>query len=229
MIHTIEVTKVHGKHVALRDINIRIEKGEFVFLVGPSGAGKSSLLRLLYREDVPTVGEVWVSGQNLNLLRPKDIPFLRRRIGVVFQDFENKILPYKTVFDNVAYALLVTEASRREINRRVPAVLEMVGLADKARFYPHQLSGGEKQRVVLARAMVNNPALLLADEPTGNLDPKTALEIMNLLNEINRRGTTVVVATHAEHIVNRFRKRVIALRDGVVVRDEERGLYAVEG
>lgn len=229
MIHTIEVTKVHGKHVALRDINIRIEKGEFVFLVGPSGAGKSSLLRLLYREDVPTVGEVWVSGQNLNLLRPKDIPFLRRRIGVVFQDFENKMLPYKTVFDNVAYALLVTEASRREINRRVPAVLEMVGLADKARFYPHQLSGGEKQRVVLARAMVNNPALLLADEPTGNLDPKTALEIMNLLSEINRRGTTVVVATHAEHIVNRFRKRVIALRDGVIVRDEERGLYAVEG
>ncbi len=228
MIHTIEVTKVHGKHVALRDVNMRVESGEFVFLVGPSGAGKSTLLRLLYREEFPTVGEVWVCNQNLNLLKSREIPYLRRRIGVVFQDFENKILPNKTVFDNVAYALLVTEASRREIHRRVPAVLEMVGLLDKARVYPHQLSGGEKQRVVLARAMVNNPVLLLADEPTGNLDPKTAMEIMGLLHDINRAGTTVVVATHAEYIVNTFRKRVIALREGCVVRDEERGLYAVE-
>lgn len=229
MIHLTGVTKVLGKHVALRDVNLHIPKGEFAFLVGPSGAGKSTLLRLLYREELPTVGEVWVNDRNLNLLRPRDVPFLRRRIGIVFQDFENKLLPNRTVFDNVAYALLVTEASRREMNRRVPAVLDLVGLADKARSLPHQLSGGEKQRVVLARAMVNNPVLLLADEPTGNLDPQTALEIMGLLTEINRRGTTVVVATHAEYIVNTFRKRVIALREGCVVRDEERGLYALEG
>lgn len=229
MIHLIGVTKVLGKHVALRDVNLHIPKGEFAFLVGPSGAGKSTLLRLLYREELPTVGEVWVNDRNLNVLRPRDVPFLRRRIGIVFQDFENKLLPQKTVFDNVAYALLVTEASRREMNRRVPAVLDLVGLGEKARSLPHQLSGGEKQRVVLARAMVNNPVLLLADEPTGNLDPQTALEIMGLLTEINRRGTTVVVATHAEYIVNTFRKRVIALREGCVVRDEERGMYALEG
>lgn len=229
MIHAIGVTKVHGKHVALRDVTLHIAHGEFVFLVGPSGAGKSTFLRLLYREDRPTMGEVWVDNQNLNLLRPRDIPYLRRRVGVVFQDFESKLLPNKTVFDNVAFALLVTGASQRDIRRRVPAVLELVGLGDKARAYPHQLSGGEKQRVVLARAMVNNPPLLLADEPTGNLDPQTALEIMGLLSEINKRGTTVLVATHAEYIVNAFRKRVIALRDGSVVRDEERGRYAVEG
>lgn len=229
MVHLIGVSKVLGKHVALRDINLRIEPGEFVFLVGPSGAGKSTLLRLLYREELPTVGEVWVNKRNLNLLRPREVPYLRRRIGVVFQDFENKLLPGRTVFDNVAFALVVTEASRREINRRVPAVLELVGLAEKARSFPHQLSGGEKQRVALARAMVNNPVLLLADEPTGNLDPQTALEIMGLLLEINRRGTTVLVATHAEYIVNTFRKRVIALRDGCIVRDEERGRYALEG
>lgn len=229
MIHLTGVTKVLGKHVALRDVNLHIPKGEFAFLVGPSGAGKSTLLRLLYREELPTVGEVWVNDRNLNVLRPRDVPFLRRRIGIVFQDFENKLLPNKTVFDNVAYALLVTEASRREMNRRVPAVLDLVGLGERARSLPHQLSGGEKQRVVLARAMVNNPVLLLADEPTGNLDPQTALEIMGLLTEINRRGTTVVVATHAEYIVNTFRKRVIALREGCVVRDEERGRYALEG
>lgn len=229
MIHTIDVAKVHGKHVALRDINIRISRGEFVFLVGPSGAGKSTLLRLLYREELPTVGEVWVDNRNLNLLRPRDVPYLRRRIGVVFQDFEHKLLPHKTVFENVAYALLVTEASRREINRRVPAVLDLVGLGERSDRYPHQLSGGEKQRVALARAMVNNPALLLADEPTGNLDPRTALEIMGLLTEINRRGTTVVVASHAEYIVNTFRKRVICLREACVVRDQERGVYALEG
>ncbi len=229
MVHLIGVTKVLGKHVALRDVDLHIEPGEFVFLVGPSGAGKSTLLRLLYREELPTVGEVWVNNRNLNRLSPREVPFLRRRIGVVFQDFENKLLPGKTVFDNVAFALQVIEASRREINRRVPAVLQLVGLADKARSYPHQLSGGEKQRVLLARAMVNNPVLLLADEPTGNLDPQTALEIMGLLLEINRRGTTVLVATHAEYIVNTFRKRVVVLREGCIVRDEERGVYALEG
>lgn len=227
MIRLDGVTKVYGKQAALKDVNVEIKRGEFVFLVGPSGAGKSTFTRLLYREERPTFGEVWVDGKNLNLLRPRQIPFLRRRIGVVFQDF--KLLPNKTVFDNVAFALLVTEASRREIARRVPAVLEVVGLADKAGAYPHQLSGGEQQRVALARAIVNNPLLLIADEPTGNLDPRTALEIMGLLVEINRRGTTVLVATHAEHIVNTFRRRVIALRDGCIVRDEERGRYAVEG
>lgn len=229
MIHLMGITKVLGSHVALRDINITIARGEFVFLVGSSGAGKSTLLRLLYREDLPTLGDVWVDDRNLNVLRRRDIPLLRRKIGVVFQDFDNKMLPGKNIFDNVAFALLVTGSSRREINRRVPAVLDMVGLGEKARAYPHQLSGGEKQRVVLARAMVNNPSLLLADEPTGNLDPRTAMGIMGLFSEINRRGTTVVVATHAEYIVNTFRRRVIALREGRLVSDRERGRYALEG
>lgn len=228
MVHAVGVTKVHGKHVALRDVNIHIERGEFVFLVGPSGAGKSTLLRLLYREERPTSGEIWVNNYCLNVLRSKHVPQLRRSLGVVFQDFDHKLLPSKTIFDNVAFALVVTEASRREISRRVPAVIEMVGLSGKERLYPHQLSGGERQRVSLARAMVNQPVLLLADEPTGNLDPETAMEIMSLLVEINDRGTTVLVATHAEHIVNAFRKRVIALKEGCLVRDEERGLYAAE-
>lgn len=229
MVRLVNVTKVYGKTASLRDVNLQVGRGEFVFLVGPSGAGKSTLLRLLYREERPTVGEVWVNGLHLNLLRPREIPFLRRKIGVVFQDFDTKLLPNKTVFDNVAFALLVTEASRREIARRVPAVLDLVGLASRADHYPHQLSGGERQRVAIARALVNNPVLLLADEPTGNLDPQTALEIMGLLSEINRRGTTVLVATHAEHIVNAFRRRVVALLEGRVVRDEERGRYVAGG
>ncbi len=229
MVRLVNVTKIYGKTPSLRDVNLEVARGEFLFLVGPSGAGKSTLLRLLYREERPTVGEVWVNGLNLNMLRPRQIPFLRRKIGVVFQDFDTKLLPNKTVFDNVAFALLVTEASRREIARRVPAVLELVGLSHRADHYPHQLSGGEKQRVAIARALVNNPALLLADEPTGNLDPQTALEIMGLLSEINRLGTTVLVATHAEHIVNAFRKRVVALLEGRIVRDEERGRYVAGG
>jgi cell division transport system ATP-binding protein len=226
LVRTIGVTKVYGRHVALRDVSVEVRPGEFVFLTGESGAGKSTFLRLLYREEVPTVGEVWVGGKNLNRMKRKEVPFLRRRIGVVFQDF--RLLPQKTVFDNVAFALQVIEVPRREILRRVPETLKLVGLEDKARFYPHQLSGGEQQRVALARAVVNRPMLLLADEPTGNLDPRTAMEIMGLLLEINRLGTTVIVATHNESIVNTFRKRVITLHQGAVVRDEEEGEYALE-
>lgn len=226
MVRTIGVTKVYGRHVALRDVSVEVRPGEFVFLTGESGAGKSTFLRLLYREEVPTVGEVWVGGKNLNRMKRKEVPFLRRRIGVVFQDF--RLLPQKTVFDNVAFALQVIEVPRREILRRVPETLKLVGLEDKARFYPHQLSGGEQQRVALARAVVNRPMLLLADEPTGNLDPRTAMEIMALLLEVNRLGTTVIVATHNESVVNTFRKRVITLRQGAVVRDEEGGEYALE-
>ncbi len=226
MVRTIGVTKVYGRHVALRDVSVEVKPGEFVFLTGESGAGKSTFLRLLYREEVPTVGEVWVGGKNLNRMKRKEVPFLRRRIGVVFQDF--RLLLQKTVFENVAFALQVIEAPRREILQRVPETLKLVGLEDKARFYPHQLSGGEQQRVALARAVVNRPMLLLADEPTGNLDPRTAMEIMALLLEINRLGTTVIVATHNESIVNTFRQRVITLHQGAVVRDEERGEYALE-
>jgi len=226
LVRTVGVTKVYGRHVALRDVSVEVGPGEFVFLTGESGAGKSTFLRLLYREEVPTVGEVWVGGKNLNRMKRREVPFLRRRIGVVFQDF--RLLPQKTVFDNVAFALQVIEVPRREILRRVPETLKLVGLEDKARFYPHQLSGGEQQRVALARAVVNRPMLLLADEPTGNLDPRTAMEIMALLLEVNRLGTTVIVATHNESIVNTFRKRVITLRQGAVVRDEEEGKYALE-
>lgn len=228
MIHLRQVTKVYRNDVAaLRDVDLDVQRGEFVYLVGPSGAGKSTLVKLLYREELATSGEVWVNGVELTRMRRRDVPYFRRRIGVVFQDF--RLLPNKTVFDNVAFALVVTEASPREIRRRVPAVLEMVGLLDRARAYPQELSGGEQQRVALARAVVNNPVLVIADEPTGNLDPITARGIMELLAEVNRRGTTVVMATHAEFIVNSMRRRVVALRDGCVTRDEERGRYAIEG
>ncbi len=215
-----------NKVLALDGASFYIDRSEFVFIVGPSGAGKSTLVRLIYREELPTSGRVVVFDKDLSKMRPREVPFFRRRIGVVFQDF--KLLEDRTVFENVAFALRVTESTRREIKRRVPAVLELVGLRDKQRSYPRQLSGGEQQRVSLARAIVNNPELVVADEPTGNLDPDTAWEIFQLLREINRRGTTVVVATHAKEIVNRFGKRVIALKDGQVVRDEEKGAYSNE-
>ncbi|MDI3316746.1 MAG: cell division ATP-binding protein FtsE [Bacillota bacterium] len=228
MIEMSGVSKVYpNKVVALHDINLQVEKGEFVFLVGPSGAGKSTMIKLLYREEVPTTGEVVVAGQRLRTMKRSLVPFLRRRIGVVFQDF--RLLPDRSVFDNVAFALVVTEASHREIQRKVPAVLDMVGLRHRARDYPRQLSGGEQQRVALARAMVNSPALLIADEPTGNLDPATAWELMELLQEINQSGTTVLMATHAESIVNAMNKRVIQLANGTIVRDETAGRYSLEG
>ncbi|HHW15273.1 MAG TPA: cell division ATP-binding protein FtsE [Firmicutes bacterium] len=212
--------------VALSDVNLHIRKGEFVFLVGPSGAGKSSLMKLVIRQELPTSGQILVGGRNVSRLRASEVPYLRRRVGFVFQDF--KLLPDKTVRENVAFALEVTEAPTREAKRRVPAVLELVGLADKADVYPHELSGGQQQRVSVARAIINNPLVLLADEPTGNLDPETSFGIMELLAEINRRGTTVVMATHNREIVDRMRRRVVAIENGQIVRDEEGGTYASE-
>jgi len=224
MIRTVNVTKAYkGNVVALRDVSIDIIKGEFVFLVGPSGSGKSTMMRLILREDSPTSGEIYVAGKNVAQLAKWKVPALRRNIGCVFQDF--KLLPNKTVFENVAFALEVIGVSRGVIRRQVPEVLELVGLGDKAPHLPDELSGGEQQRVSIARAFVNRPQILIADEPTGNLDPTTSIEIMKLLDLINRRGTTVLMATHDHAIVDAMRRRVIELDKGIVVRDQERGVY----
>ena len=224
MIELRKVTKVYPSGVeALADINIHIGKDEFVFFVGPSGSGKTTLLKLLYREELPTYGEVIVDKINVAELCRRDIPYLRRNIGVIFQDY--KLLPKRTVQENVAFALWVTGTSRAEIRRKTALVLELVGLVKKANAFPAELSGGEQQRVCIARAIVNNPLLLLADEPTGNLDPATSWEIMELLDKINRRGTTVVVATHEKTNVDRMKKRVVAMEMGRIVRDEQLGSY----
>ena len=208
---------------ALDAIDLEIEKGSFVFLVGHSGTGKSSLLRVLYREMRPTSGEVIVDGIRVDRLKAGRIPALRRHLGVGFQDY--KLLTDKTVWGNVAFALQVTGASTRDVMRQVPRALDMVGLSHKSRMYPGELSGGEQQRTAIARALVNNPKLLLCDEPTGNLDPSNTTEIMELLLRINLKGTTVVVATHNQAVVDRMRRRVVRLEDGRVVTDEERGYY----
>ncbi len=208
---------------ALESLTLEIEKGEFVFLVGPSGSGKSTFLRLTLREDKPTAGRIRVAGKDLHRLSNWKVPHLRRRIGTVFQDF--RLLPNKTVFENIAFALQVIGKPRRQINRDVPAVLELVGLDGKEDRLPDQLSGGEQQRVAVARAFVNRPLILLADEPTGNLDPGTSVGIMKLLDRINRTGTTVVMATHDQSIVDQMRKRVIELEHGKLVRDQSRGVY----
>ena len=227
MIELRNVSKVYQSGtVALKNVNIKIEKGEFVFIVGPSGAGKSTIVRMLLKEDDPSSGEVFIGNYNLSELRQKDIPYLRRRIGVVFQDF--RLLPDKTVYENVAFAMQIVEAAPKEIRRQVPTVLGLVGLSKKANSYPSELSGGEQQRTSLARAIVNNPLVLVADEPTGNLDPETSWEIMKLLNDINYRGTTVLVATHAKEIVDSMKKRVIAIENGIVIRDQEKGVYCYE-
>jgi len=214
-----------GSH-ALRGVSVLIERNEFVYLVGPSGAGKSTFMKLIYREEVPTKGQISVNGFNIGKLKPRKIPYIRRNIGVVFQDF--RLLPKMTVYENVAFAMEVIEAPRKHIRRRTMEVLELVGLKSKANSLPAQLSGGEQQRVAIARAIVNNPAVIVADEPTGNLDPETSWGIMNLLEEINFRGATIVMATHNKEIVNTFRKRVIAIENGVIVRDEPRGEYGYE-
>ncbi|MGE5484551.1 MAG: cell division ATP-binding protein FtsE [Ignavibacteriales bacterium] len=227
MIQLVQVTKVYPNNVvALSSVDLTIHKGEFVFIVGPSGAGKTTLTRLIYREELPTSGSVIVNGEDVTDLHPADVPYLRRNIGVVFQDF--KLLPDRTVYDNIAFALEVTSSPRREIRRRVPWAIEAVGLKGKETAMPGELSGGEQQRTALARAIVNKPAVLIADEPTGNLDPATSWGIVRLMEEINRWGTTVVMATHAQSIVNSLQKRVVAVSGGRIIRDEERGVYAHE-
>lgn len=220
------VSKVYPNGVtALNNINMFIDKGEFVFLVGPSGAGKTTLIKMIIRRELPSQGVIYIGRKNLIKMKESEVPFLRRNIGVIFQDF--KLLPNKTVFENVSFALEVIEASRKDILKQVPAVLELVGLKDKANIFPSELSGGEQQRVSLARAIVNRPLVLLADEPTGNLDPDTSWGIMDLLLEINKRGTTVIMATHNKTIVDKMRRRVVALESGRICRDEQKGVYVL--
>ncbi|HEY5652171.1 MAG TPA: cell division ATP-binding protein FtsE [Acidimicrobiia bacterium] len=224
MIRLQDVAKVYdGGSVAVRDVTLDIAKGEFVFLVGPSGSGKSTLIRLMLRQELPSSGVIWVAGKEITSLPGWKVPLLRRSIGTVFQDF--KLLPNKTVHENVAFALEVIGRPKHVIRSQVPQVLKLVGLAAKADRLPNQLSGGEQQRVSIARAFVNRPLILLADEPTGNLDPATSIGIMRLLDRINRTGTTVVMATHDHAIVDAMRRRVVALERGKVVRDQSRGAY----
>ena len=224
MIEFINVNKEYNHGVkALDNVNIKINKGEFVFLVGPSGSGKSTFLKLMIREEEATSGKIIIDEKNVGSLKEKEIPYLRRKIGFVFQDF--RLLYDRTVAENIEFALRVIESSEREIKTQKKAVLEMVGLTGKEDAYPNQLSGGEQQRVALARAMATRPPIIIADEPTGNLDPKTATEIFKTLNEINARGTTVLVVTHAKDIVDSMGKRVIALDQGKVARDDRIGGY----
>lgn len=212
---------------ALSNVSICIHKGEFVFVVGKSGSGKSTFIKLLLKELNPTEGRIFVGGRQVTNLKRKQVSLYRRKIGVVFQDF--RLLKNKTVFENVAFAQEIIGMTKRDIARNVPIMLEMVGLKGKEKMYPHELSGGEQQRVAIARALINQPTILLADEPTGNLDPKTAWDIMMLLEEVNKMGTTVVVVTHNNDVVDVMQKRVINLEDGVLVRDEKKGGYQVEG
>ena len=211
---------------ALRGVSMKIEDGEFVFLVGPSGSGKSTIIKLLTAELAPTEGCVNVNGFQLEKIRSRAIPYLRRTLGVIFQDF--RLIENKTVYDNVAFAMRVIGASEKEIKKRVPYVLELVGLENKGRRLPHELSGGEQQRVAIARALVNNPSVIIADEPTGNLDPARSLEIMMLLEQINALGTTVMVVTHEKELVNRFTKRVVAIDEGRIISDGMDGYYLHE-
>lgn len=223
MIRFENVTKRYGNNIALRNLNLHIEKGEFVFLVGPSGAGKSTFIKLLSHETVPDEGKVFVDGIEVNRLKKRKIPYLRRKLGIVFQDF--RLLPNKTAFENVAFALEVMEVSRTEIKQKVHNALELVNLTAKANQLPANLSGGEQQRVAIARALVNRPVVLIADEPTGNLDPATAQTTMQLFNHINHLGTTIIMVTHAKELVNRMHKRVLTIEDGEIVRDVQKGAY----
>ncbi|HEX3424911.1 MAG TPA: cell division ATP-binding protein FtsE [Acidimicrobiales bacterium] len=226
MIRFDNVTKAYkGSTVALREVSVDIQKGEFVFLVGPSGSGKSTFVRLVTKEEEPEEGQIWVAGKNIANLTQWKIPYLRRNIGCVFQDF--RLLPTKTVHENVAFALEVIGRPRHVIRSQVPQILDLVGLGKKTGNLPHELSGGEQQRVAIARAFVNRPLILLADEPTGNLDPSTSAGIMRLLDRINRTGTTVIMATHDQTIVDSMRRRVIELDRGSVIRDQARGVYGV--
>lgn len=227
MLEMIDVSKIYpGGSVALHDINVRIEQGEFVFIVGPSGAGKSTFFKMLFREVLPSSGKVIVNGHDLVKMTDKEIPYFRRQLGIVFQDY--RLLPDRTVYDNVAFAMQVIETPYRKIKRRVNDVLDLVGLRKRAHAYPTELSGGEQQRIAIARAIVNDPILLIADEPTGNLDPETSWEIMDIFREVNKSGTTIVMATHDREIVDEMEKRVIAIEHGHIVRDDAKGVYGYE-
>lgn len=227
MLEMIDVSKIYpGGSVALQDINVRIEQGEFVFIVGPSGAGKSTFFKMLFREVLPSSGKVIVNGHDLVKMTDKEIPYFRRQLGIVFQDY--RLLPDRTVYDNVAFAMQVIETPYRKIKRRVNDVLDLVGLRKRAHAYPTELSGGEQQRIAIARAIVNAPILLIADEPTGNLDPETSWEIMDIFREVNKSGTTIVMATHDREIVDEMEKRVIAIEHGHIVRDDAKGVYGYE-
>ena len=227
MLEMIDVSKIYpGGSVALQDINVRIEQGEFVFIVGPSGAGKSTFFKMLFREVLPSSGKVIVNGHDLVKMTDKEIPYFRRQLGIVFQDY--RLLPDRTVYDNVAFAMQVIETPYRKIKRRVNDVLDLVGLRKRAHAYPTELSGGEQQRIAIARASVHDPILLIADEPTGNLDPETSWEIMDIFREVNKSGTTIVMATHDREIVDEMEKRVIAIEHGHIVRDDAKGVYGYE-
>ena len=222
-----DVSKVYpGGSVALQDVNVHIEPGEFVFVVGPSGAGKSTFIKMLFREVLPTTGSIFVNGMDILALSPKEIPFMRRQLGIIFQDY--RLLPDRTVFENVAFAMQVIEAPHRKIKRQVMNVLDLVGLRHRANAYPNELSGGEQQRIAIARAIVNDPVFVIADEPTGNLDPETSWDIMEIFKEINATGTTIVMATHDKEVVDAMGKRVIAIEKGRIVRDEKEGVYGYE-
>ena len=222
-----DVSKVYpGGSMALQDVNVHIEPGEFVFVVGPSGAGKSTFIKMLFREVLPTTGSIFVNGVDILSLTPKEIPFLRRQLGIIFQDY--RLLPDRTVFENVAFAMQVIQAPHRKIKRQVMNVLDLVGLRHRANAYPNELSGGEQQRIAIARAIVNDPVFVIADEPTGNLDPETSWDIMEIFKEINATGTTIVMATHDKEVVDAMGKRVIAIEKGRIVRDEKEGVYGYE-
>ena len=221
------VSKVYPSgSVALQDVDIHIKPGEFVFVVGPSGAGKSTFIKMLFREVLPTTGSIFVNGTDILALTPKEIPYLRRQLGIIFQDY--RLLPDRTVYENVAFAMEVIEIPHRKIKRRVLNVLDLVGLRHRANAYPNELSGGEQQRIAIARAIVNDPILVIADEPTGNLDPETSWDIMEIFKEINATGTTIVMATHDKEIVDAMGKRVVAIEKGHIVRDEASGVYGYE-
>ncbi len=224
MIQFVDVTNVYDNNtLALKNLNLTIEKGEFAFLVGSSGSGKSTIIKMLFKEIEPTHGNLILNNTDVTNLKKNQIPLYRRKIGVIFQDF--KLIQALNVYENVAFALRVIGANNNDIRKKVPMALSLVGLSDKFKSFPNELSGGEQQRVSIARAIVNNPTLLIADEPTGNLDPETAMGIMNTLTNINRKGTTILMATHAKDIVDTMKKRVIAIENGTIVRDEVRGSY----
>ena len=226
MIEFINASKNYGDIVGLSNANIKIDKGDFVFLVGPSGAGKTTFVKLILREIKVDSGKILINDTDITKLSRREIPILRQKIGMVFQDF--RLLDKKTVYENVAFALEVTHAKKKQIKKRVPEVLELVGINDKMKRYPKELSAGEQQRVGIARAIINNPRVLICDEPTGNLDPKTAMDIMNLLEKINLRGTTIIMVTHAKDIVDHFNKRVVTIEDGTIRRDDSKGEYGYE-